>query len=189
MTRSPEGRSPATLILILLALAAASALAACAGTGTLASNSPSATTTPPSPSTSPTTVSAAEPVSQWDGPGSASLCADAGGRATLDRGPARREDPGGWVLHRHGHVGPPRWRDASQGRRRDREDLCGTTLPRPTGPGATSWPPPEWPSGKACSRASSSPAHHRRRPSTCSPWTAPRSRMRRSSRTRGRAGP
>ena len=47
------------------------ALGACGGTSTSASSSPTAATT--TPSASPSIVPAAEPVSQWDAPGSASL--------------------------------------------------------------------------------------------------------------------
>ena len=74
-TQSTERRSAAgtwTIALVVLLLLCASALVtACGGSSTTASNSPSATIT--SPSASPSMVPAAEPVSQWDAPGSASL--------------------------------------------------------------------------------------------------------------------
>ena len=59
------------LLLLLFALLAALALAACSGSGSTASNSPSAAATTPSASLS--IAPAAEPVSNWDAPGSASL--------------------------------------------------------------------------------------------------------------------
>jgi len=57
-------------LVVLLLLCASAVVTACGGTDTTASNSPSATIT--SPSASPSIVPAAEPVSQWDAPGSAS---------------------------------------------------------------------------------------------------------------------
>jgi ketosteroid isomerase-like protein len=68
--RSAAGTSTMALVVLLL-LCASAAVTACGGTSTTASNSPSATIT--SPSASPSIVPAAEPVSQWDAPGSASL--------------------------------------------------------------------------------------------------------------------
>jgi hypothetical protein len=68
--RSAAGTSTMALVVLLL-LCASAAVTACGGTSTTASNSPSATIT--SPSASPSIVPAAEPVSKWDAPGSASL--------------------------------------------------------------------------------------------------------------------
>ena len=74
-TQFTERRSAAgtwTIALVVLLLSCASAVVtACGDSSTTASNSPSATIT--SPSASPSIVPAAEPVSQWDAPGSASL--------------------------------------------------------------------------------------------------------------------
>jgi hypothetical protein len=68
--RSAAGTSTMALVVLLL-LCASAAVTACGGSSTTASNSPSATIT--SPSASPSIVPAAEPVSKWDAPGSASL--------------------------------------------------------------------------------------------------------------------
>ena len=74
-TQPTERRSAAgtwtIALVVLLLLCASAAVTACGGSSTTASNSPSATIT--SPSASPSIVPAAEPVSQWDAPGSASL--------------------------------------------------------------------------------------------------------------------
>ncbi len=65
---SPSG---AFVALVLIAELGLVALAGCGGSGTSASSSPSAVAT--APSASPSIVPAAEPVSRWDAPGSASL--------------------------------------------------------------------------------------------------------------------
>ena len=61
----------AILSAFLLLFVGAAALTACGGSSRTASSSPSATITSPSPS--PSIVPAAEPISKWDAPGSASL--------------------------------------------------------------------------------------------------------------------
>jgi len=58
-------------LVVLLLLCASAAVTACGGSSTTASSSPSATIS--SPTASPSIVPAAEPVSRWDAPGSASL--------------------------------------------------------------------------------------------------------------------
>jgi hypothetical protein len=58
-------------LVVLLLLCASAAVTACGGSSTTALNSPSATIT--SPTASPSIIPAAEPVSRWDAPGSASL--------------------------------------------------------------------------------------------------------------------
>lgn len=63
--------SGARIALALVVLIGLVALAACGGSSTSTSNSPSAATA--TPSASPSIVPAAEPVSQWDAPGTASL--------------------------------------------------------------------------------------------------------------------
>lgn len=68
--RSAAGIRTITLVVLLL-LCASAVVTACGGTSTTASSSPSATTT--SPVASPSITPAAEPVSRWDVPGSASL--------------------------------------------------------------------------------------------------------------------
>jgi ketosteroid isomerase-like protein len=68
-----SARSFRTATFIALALLVGSgviALTACGGSSTSGSSSPSATAAPPTPS--PSIVPATEPVSRWDGPGSAS---------------------------------------------------------------------------------------------------------------------
>ena len=74
-TQFTERRSAAgtwTIALVVLLLLCASAVVtACGGSSTTSSNSPSAAAA--TPSASPSIVPAAEPVSQWDAPGTASL--------------------------------------------------------------------------------------------------------------------
>jgi ketosteroid isomerase-like protein len=75
-TRQPTKRRFAAgtwtiALVVLLLLCASAVVTACGGSSTTASSSPSATIT--SPSASPSIVPAAEPVSKWDAPGSASL--------------------------------------------------------------------------------------------------------------------
>jgi hypothetical protein len=68
--RSAAGTSTMPLVVLLL-LCVSAAVSACGGASTTASSSPSATTA--APVTSPSIAPAAEPVSKWDAPGSASL--------------------------------------------------------------------------------------------------------------------
>ena len=70
MDRAWRDRSSVYATLALLACAGVVALAACAGSSTSASSSPSPAAA--TPSASPSIVPAAEPVSRWDAPGSAS---------------------------------------------------------------------------------------------------------------------
>ena len=58
-------------LVVLLLLCASAAVTACGSTDTTASSSPSAATA--APVASPTVIPAAEPVSRWDAPGSATL--------------------------------------------------------------------------------------------------------------------
>jgi len=58
-------------LVVLLLLGASAVVSACGGSSTTASSSPSAATS--APTASPVIVPAAEPVSRWDAPGSASL--------------------------------------------------------------------------------------------------------------------
>jgi hypothetical protein len=68
--RGPGSRAWAAFAALLLAFAGATASAACGGSNAPASGSPGAAAT--SPVASPSIVPAAEPVSRWDVPGSAS---------------------------------------------------------------------------------------------------------------------
>jgi SnoaL-like domain len=70
MNRAWPRRWGARLALVLLTCVGLVALGACGGSSTSASNSPSAAATP---TASPSILPAADPVSRWDAPGTASL--------------------------------------------------------------------------------------------------------------------